>query len=63
MPSLLTLENPVLDDAAIDDADFEFDLRVVESASRIAAVDCDTSDGCGNTCQTSACTSFSNDPF
>jgi FxLD family lantipeptide len=63
MAPLLTMDSPVHGDAVIDDAEFEFDLRVVESTSRIALLSCDTSDGCGSTCSTSACTSFSNDPF
>jgi FxLD family lantipeptide len=52
-----------VEDEQFDDGEFELDLRVVESTAPIVAVDCDTSDGCGNTCQTSACSSHSNDPF
>lgn len=51
------------DAPSLDDGEFELDLRVVESTAPIVAADCDTSDGCGNTCQTSACSSHSNDPF
>ncbi|WP_328442791.1 FxLD family lanthipeptide [Amycolatopsis sp. NBC_00438] len=47
----------------VDDAEFELDLRVVESATKLVITMCDTSDGCGSTCSTSACTTFSNDPF
>lgn len=50
-------------DLTIDDAEFELDLRVVESTTRIVAMMCDTDDGCGDTCNTSACSSYSNDPF
>lgn len=50
-------------DPVIDDSEFELDLRVVESTTRIVTMMCDTSDGCGNTCSTSACSSQSNDPF
>ncbi len=63
MAPLLTMDSPVLDDEVIDDAEFEFDMRVVESTTRIAVLSCDTSDGCGSTCNTSACTTFSNDPY
>ena len=55
------LERPDLDDL-FDDADFVLDLRVVESTTGIADAPCDSSDGCGNTCETSACTSVSNEP-
>jgi FxLD family lantipeptide len=50
-------------DAAVDDAEFELDMRVVESTTRLVTTMCDTSDGCGNTCSTSACSTGSNDPF
>lgn len=50
-------------DSTVDDAEFELDLRVVESTARIVTMMCDTDDGCGNTCNTSACSSHSNDPF
>ncbi|WIY05589.1 FxLD family lanthipeptide [Amycolatopsis mongoliensis] len=47
----------------VDDAEFELDLRVVESSTKLVITMCDTSDGCGSTCSTSACTTFSNDPY
>jgi FxLD family lantipeptide len=50
-------------DAAVDDAEFELDMRVVESTTKLVIMMCDTSDGCGNTCNTSACSTGSNDPF
>ena len=50
-------------DLTVDDAEFELDLRVVESTTRIVTMMCDTDDGCGDTCNTSACSSHSNDPF
>ncbi len=50
-------------DAAVDDAEFELDMRVVESTTRLVIMMCDTSDGCGNTCSTSACSTGSNNPF
>jgi len=43
-------------------ADFTLDLRVVRSSVPIAQLRCDTSDGCGSTCATSACNSVSNNP-
>ena len=49
-------------DLTVDDSEFELDLRVVESTTRIVTMMCDTSDGCGSTCSTSACSSQSNDP-
>jgi FxLD family lantipeptide len=50
-------------DAEVDDAEFELDMRVVESTTKLVITMCDTSDGCGSTCSTSACTTFSNDPY
>jgi FxLD family lantipeptide len=46
-----------------DDSEFELDLRVIESAVPYVTMLCDTSDGCGSTCSTSACNSASSDPF
>lgn len=56
------LADPGTAPTAVDD-DFVLDLRVIESAVPIAALRCDTSDGCGNTCSTSACNSNANNPF
>jgi FxLD family lantipeptide len=50
-------------DAVIDDAEFELDMRVVESTTQVALGTCDTSDGCGSTCATTACSTASNNPF
>lgn len=50
-------------DSLVDDAEFELDLRVVESVGRLVLSTCDTSDGCGSTCSTSACNTGSNQPF
>jgi FxLD family lantipeptide len=55
------LAAPLVD--VVDDAEFELDLRVVESTTKLVITMCDTSDGCGSTCSTSACTTFSNDPY
>jgi FxLD family lantipeptide len=49
-------------DEWLDDEEFELDLRVVEAATPVAFTMCDTSDGCGDTCSTSACSSSSYDP-
>ena len=43
--------------------DFCLDLRVIESATALAAVRCATDDNCGSTCEPSACSTESNDPF
>lgn len=50
-------------DAEIADDEFDLDLRVIETAAPLAIMMCDTSDGCGSTCSTSACNSSSGDPF
>jgi FxLD family lantipeptide len=51
----------VLDD--LDDlGEFTLDLRVTRTVPLPSAADCDTSDGCGSTCQTSACSTASMDP-
>jgi FxLD family lantipeptide len=42
--------------------DFRLDLRVIESATALAAVRCPTDDNCGSTCAPSACSTESNDP-
>jgi FxLD family lantipeptide len=47
---------PTLDD------DFVLDMRVVESTTPLVIMMCNTSDGCGSSCSTSACTSRSSDP-
>jgi FxLD family lantipeptide len=48
--------------AAMADDEFELDLRFVELAAPLAIMRCDTSDGCGSTCSTTACNTSSNDP-
>lgn len=63
MTLALTLDHPELADSAVDDAEFELDMRVVESTTRLVIMMCDTSDGCGSTCSTSACSTGSNDPL
>lgn len=55
--------NSAADDTAVDDAEFELDMRVVESTTRLVIMTCSTSDGCGSSCSGSACSTASNDPF
>ena len=57
------MDTAVLTTPTVVDDDFVLDLRVVESAEPIAALRCDTSDGCGSTCATSACMSATNNPL
>lgn len=45
-----------------DLGEFTLDLRVTKTVALPSAADCDTSDGCGSTCQTSACSTQSMDP-
>lgn len=47
---------------AVDDDEFTLDLRVIELATPLTPAMCDTSDGCGSTCSTSACNTSSSDP-
>lgn len=47
----------------ITEADFDLDLRVVESALPSPDTMCSTGDGCGATCRPSACNSVLSDPF
>jgi FxLD family lantipeptide len=63
MSPALTLDRTESPDSAVDDGEFELDMRVVESTTRLVIMMCDTSDGCGNTCSTSACSTGSNNPF
>ena len=50
------------DVAVLSDDDFVLDMRVVESTTPLVIMMCSTSDGCGSTCSTSACSSRSSDP-
>ncbi|GAA1748769.1 FxLD family lanthipeptide [Streptomonospora arabica] len=49
----------------LNDDEFELDVRVVLAAHPNGKLQCNTGDGCGQTCQTnaSACVSFTGDPF
>jgi FxLD family lantipeptide len=66
MPPTLTLDAADVDslrgDTSVSDDEFELDMTVVEATTPIVVMMCDTSDGCGNTCSTSACSTSSNDP-
>jgi FxLD family lantipeptide len=63
MASSLTLDaTEALDFADVVDEEFELDMRVVEATTPLVIMMCDTSDGCGSTCSTSACSTSSNDP-
>ena len=53
------LDNP----SAGLDADFELDFRLVQSAIPITKLMCNTNDGCGSSCCSSACTTNAADPF
>ncbi|GAA3838485.1 hypothetical protein GCM10022243_01200 [Saccharothrix violaceirubra] len=63
MSAALAVDHTESPDTAVDDAEFELDMRVVESTTKLVIMMCDTSDGCGDTCNTSACSTGSNDPF
>ena len=63
MSAALAIEHADAEVDVVDDAEFELDMRVVESTTKLVIMMCDTSDGCGSTCSTSACTTFSNDPL
>ncbi|MEU1900634.1 FxLD family lanthipeptide [Nocardiopsis dassonvillei] len=47
------------------DDEFTLDVRVVVAAHPNGKLQCNTNDGCGNTCQNnaSACNSYVGDPF
>lgn len=58
-PPTAVLDAPTED---VTDEDFELDMRVVEATTPLVIMMCSTSDGCGNTCSTSACSTSSYDP-
>jgi FxLD family lantipeptide len=51
------------DDAGVAEDEFELDMRIVESVTPLVEMMCDTNDGCGSTCSTSACNSRASDPL
>lgn len=58
-PTTAVLDAP---QAVLTDEDFELDMRVVEATTPLVVMMCSTSDGCGSTCNTSACNTSSYDP-
>ncbi|GAB7048477.1 FxLD family lanthipeptide [Catenuloplanes indicus] len=48
---------------ALTDDDFVLDMTVVESTTPLVTLMCSTSDGCGNSCSTSACTTKASEPL
>ncbi|MEU5992846.1 FxLD family lanthipeptide [Spirillospora sp. NPDC047418] len=64
MAPQLTLDGAELLDTlgAVSEDEFVLDMRVVETTTPLVTMMCSTSDGCGSTCSTSACSTNSNDP-
>ncbi|URM97384.1 FxLD family lanthipeptide [Actinomadura madurae] len=64
MPPHLTLDaTEALDaPASVSEDEFVLDMRVIETTTPLVTMMCSTSDGCGSTCSTSACSTSSNDP-
>jgi FxLD family lantipeptide len=60
-PPTTVLDTPAAAEAVTDD-DFELDMRVVEATTPLVVMMCNTSNGCGSTCSTSACSTSSDDP-
>jgi FxLD family lantipeptide len=60
--AVATAPSPQLPSLSDDLAEFTLDLRVTQTVPLPSAADCDTSDGCGSTCGTSACSTQSMDP-
>lgn len=54
---------PTKAETTADDDEFTLDMRVIEAVTPLVTMMCDTSDGCGSTCENSACATGSNDPF
>ena len=62
VPLLAPAPTAASDHEFLTEEDFQLDMRVVESTTPLVTMMCSTSDGCGSTCSTSACSSRSNDP-
>jgi FxLD family lantipeptide len=62
-PASGVLAPPAVASGDLADDEFVLDMRVIESLTPLVAMRCDSSDGCGSTCSTSACNTSSNDPF
>ncbi|GAB3852494.1 FxLD family lanthipeptide [Dactylosporangium cerinum] len=50
-------------ESGFSEDDFELDMTVVESTTPLVQMMCSTSDGCGSSCSTSACTTKASDPL
>lgn len=50
------------EDESADFDEYTLDVRVVVAAHPNGKLQCSTGDGCGSTCQGSACNSFVEDP-
>ena len=59
--TLLMLPRLTDTDAVSDEDPFDLDMRVVESTTPLVITMCSTSDGCGSSCSTSACTTKASD--
>lgn len=62
VPPIAVLDAPPAAAEAVTDDDFVLDMRVVEATTPLVVMACSTSDGCGQTCSTSACSTSSYDP-
>ncbi|GIE91594.1 FxLD family lanthipeptide [Actinoplanes regularis] len=58
-PTTATLAPPT---DVLTDEDFQLDMRIVETTTTLVRGQCNTDDGCGDTCNTSACNTSSYDP-
>jgi FxLD family lantipeptide len=62
-PLTAVLDAPTTPDTGVvTNDDFELYMRVVEAATKPEVFMCNTNDGCGSTCSTSACSTSSYDP-
>ncbi len=60
-PLAAQVPSAAADALPLEDDEFVLDMRVVETLTPRLA-DCDTGDGCGSSCQTTACNTGSADP-
>ncbi|RAY15423.1 FxLD family lantipeptide [Actinomadura craniellae] len=63
LPLTLDATEPLDGSMVVGEEEFVLDMKVVESTTPLVTMMCSTSDGCGSTCSTSACSTSSNDPF
>ncbi|WP_020498823.1 FxLD family lanthipeptide [Sciscionella marina] len=57
-----TVDATLASPEAVGEDGFRLEFAVIESAVPLAKLGCNTSDGCGHTCQGSACNSQANNP-